>query len=195
MTATGPRPWPRAPSRLLPWPSAGAARPLPAGSRVRPWALVCLLGWTFLGAAPAASAGIDLRPGEPLRVRKIRPVDCRLVRGFTHSPVDGRVDTRYPTGTVGEWQGLHGTPAVNYRQFNGNDGLHVTLAEAGFDAIQTRGRWRGRVYAGPARTCTRPKAPRCARCGPGRERSTGGSSRGWRPAASPSSRSRGRTGP
>ncbi len=120
----------------------------PAGSRGRPWALICLLGWTSLGAAPAASAGIDLYPREPLRVHKIQPVDCRLVRGFTHAPVDGRVDTRYPTGTVGEWQGLHGTPAVNYRLFNGNDGLHVTLAEAGFDAIQIRGLWRGGVYAG-----------------------------------------------
>ena len=37
---------------------------------------------------------------------------------------------------------------MNYRLFNGNDGLHLTLAKAGFDAIQTRGRWRGRVYAG-----------------------------------------------
>ena len=147
-TAAGPRPWPRALNRLLSWTSAGAARPLTAGSRVRPWALICLLGGTLAGAGPAAAGGIDLRPGEPLLVRKILPVDCRLVRGFTHSPVDGRVDTRYANGTVGEWQGLHGTPAVNYRLFNGNDGLHVTLAEAGFDAIQIRGRWRGRVYAG-----------------------------------------------
>ena len=129
--------------------SKASPRPGPAaGSRLRPWALICLLSWTSAGAAPAASAGIDLFPGEPLRVRKILPVDCRLVRGFTHAPVDGRVDTRYANGAVGEWQGLHGTPAVNYRLFNGNDGLHLTLAEAGFDAIQTRGRWRGRVYAG-----------------------------------------------
>ncbi|MCY3792007.1 MAG: hypothetical protein OXH63_24790, partial [Gemmatimonadetes bacterium] len=81
-------------------------------------ALICLLSWTSAGTAPAASAGIDLFPGEPLRVRKILPVDCRLVRGFTHAPVDGRVDTRYANGAVGEWQGLHGTPAVNYRLFN-----------------------------------------------------------------------------
>ena len=71
-------------------------------------ALICLLSWTSAGAAPAASAGIDLFPGEPLRVRKILPVDCRLVRGFTHAPVDGRVDTRYANGAVGEWQGCTG---------------------------------------------------------------------------------------
>ena len=146
--AAEPRLGPPALNRLLRWTSAGAARPRSTCSRARPWALICLLGWTSAGAGPAVAGGIDLYPGEPLKVRKILPVDCRLVRGFTHAPVDGRVDTRYPTGTVGEWQGLHGTPAVNYRLFNGNDGLHVSLAEAGFDAIQTRGRWRGRVYAG-----------------------------------------------
>ena len=154
-------------SCLPSWALAGAAWPGPA-ARPRPWlcaltwlwcalagagrvlrgALTCLLSWTFAGGAAADAGGIDLHPGQPLQVRKILPVDCRLVRGFTHAPVDGRVDTRYPTGAVGEWQGLHGTPAVNYRLFNGNDGLHVTLADAGFDAIQIRGRWRGRVYAG-----------------------------------------------
>ncbi len=151
--------------------------------------------WCALaGAAPEASDGIDLQPGQPLRVRKILPVDCRLVRGFTHAPVDGRVDTRYPTGTVGEWQGLHGTPAVNYRLFNGNDGLHVTLAEAGFDAIQIRGRWRGRVYAGREGLHPPDEPPLCEVLPLRTAGSTSGSRGGLRLAACPSSRSRARTG-
>ena len=131
MLSTGPRPWSRALKRQHYRTLAGAARPgLTAGFRVRPWALICLLSWTsggggptaatllrpaaliwlwctLAGAGPAAAGGIDLRPGEPLRVRKIRPVDCRLVRGFTHSPVDGRVDTRYANGA--QWASGRGS--------------------------------------------------------------------------------------
>jgi len=98
----------------------------------------------------AEGAGTDavvLKEGRRLLVRKILPRDCRLVRGFTHAPVDGREDTRHATGGVSEWSGVYGTPAVNYRIFNGNNGLHLTLAEHSFDALQIRGEWQGRLYA------------------------------------------------
>ena len=35
---------------------------------------------------------------------------------------------------------------MNYRVFNGNNGLHLTLPSGGLDALQVRGRWRGKVY-------------------------------------------------
>jgi len=111
--------------------------------------LTVLFGCTTLvrGVGSTAPTGaVQLRPDTPVVVKKIMPADCRLVRGFTHAPVDGRIDTRYPTGSVGEWQGANGIPAVNYRVFNGNNGLHITLAEDTFDALQIRGGWQGKIY-------------------------------------------------
>nr|HRU07545.1 hypothetical protein [Candidatus Brocadiia bacterium] len=90
---------------------------------------------------------IPLHPGQPLTVKKIMPTDCRLVRGFTHAPFDGRADTRHAKGGVGEWLCVYGLPAVNYRLFNGNNGLHVTLPQEPFNAILVRGEWTGRLYA------------------------------------------------
>ncbi|HAY78435.1 MAG TPA: hypothetical protein DCY79_01365 [Planctomycetaceae bacterium] len=108
-----------------------------------------IAGLFFL--TPHASAEADVsavawRPDQPLIIRSVLPIDCRLVRGFTHGPVDGREDTRYSNGVVGEWAGLTGIPAVNYRVFNGNNGLHLTLPDGGFDVLQVRGDWRGKVY-------------------------------------------------
>lgn len=89
---------------------------------------------------------IELSADRSLIIRSVLPTDCRVVRGSTHGPVDGREDTRYSNGVVGEWTGLTGSPAVNYRVFNGNNGLHLTLPDRGFDVLQVRGDWRGKVY-------------------------------------------------
>ena len=97
--------------------------------------------------AQVPEAAIPLKPGTPTLVRKVAPLDSRLVRGIAHAPVDGRTDTRHAKGGVGEWCGLGGLPAVNYRLFNGNNGLHVALPEGGFDSFLARGGWRGKVYA------------------------------------------------
>ena len=91
---------------------------------------------------------IPLQPDTPLRVRKILPLDCRLVRKITHAPIDGRTDTRYASGPVSEWIGLYGEPTSNYRLYNGNNGLHISLAEEGFNALQIHGGWHGQMYAG-----------------------------------------------
>lgn len=97
---------------------------------------------------PADSDGaISLKPDVPARVAKILPTDCRLVRGFTHAPVDGRTDTRAGEGTLAEWSGIHGVPAVTYDEVYGNNGLHITLPEGGCDAMLIRGGWQGRAYA------------------------------------------------
>ena len=104
---------------------------------------------TYLHAFPAPRdipRGIPVEPGTPVQVTKVLPEDCRLVRGFTHAPVDGRIDTRHAEGGIAEWVGSNGVPAVNYREFNGNNGLHITLPPGGFDALQVRGSWQGQVY-------------------------------------------------
>lgn len=98
------------------------------------------------GSAYGNSDAIELSPDRPMIVRSVLPTDCRVVRGFTHGPIDGREDTRYSNGVVGEWTGLTGSPAVNYRVFNGNNGLHLKLADGGFNVLQARGDWRGKVY-------------------------------------------------
>jgi len=99
------------------------------------------------GHVAFADNPVELEEGQQLLIRQILPTDCRVVRGLTHSPIDGREDTRYNNHAIGEWSSSGGgTPAVNYRRFNGNNGLHVTLPEGGFDAMQVRGDWRGRVY-------------------------------------------------
>lgn len=100
-----------------------------------------------IAGPPDPLAGpLQLQPGEPLVIRKIMPTDVRLVRGLVHAPLDGRTDTRHAKGGVSEWMGLYGTPAVNYRFFNGNNGLHVHLPEP-IDAFQIWGGWHGRAYA------------------------------------------------
>lgn len=110
--------------------------------------LVAPLVAAFLATDTLAdnAAAILLQPDQPLIVRSVLPIDCRVARGFTHGPVDGREDTRYSNGVVGEWTGLTGSPAVNYRVFNGNNGLHLTLPSGGFDTLQVRADWRGQVY-------------------------------------------------
>lgn len=121
----------------------------------------CLCFLTVELLADDGAGVIELLPDRPLLVRKIPVTDSRVVRGFTHAPVDGREDTRYSTGVVSEWNGIGGTPAVNYRRFNGNNGLHVTLAEAGVDAIQIRGNWRGKVYVNHRGLSPPDGAPLC----------------------------------
>ena len=104
---------------------------------------------TYLHAFPAPGdipRGIPIETGTPVQVTKVFPEDCRLVRGFTHAPVDGRIDTRHAAGGIAEWVDINGVPAVKYREFHAGNGLHVTLPAGGFDALQVRGDWLGRVY-------------------------------------------------
>ena len=114
--------------------------------------LVSILGLTpglpCSAEPPAgASASIMLKPDVHAHVTKVIPLDSRLVREFVHGPVDGRTDTRTSTGVVSEWSGYHGVPAVQYRAFNGNNGLHITLPEGGIDALFIRGTWEGNLFA------------------------------------------------
>lgn len=109
---------------------------------------------------PATRDGaIPLQADTPIRVTKVLPTDCRLVRAFTHAPIDGRTDTRNSEGGVSEWRGIHGLPAVNYREYNDNDGLHVTLPEGGFDTMILRGQWTGDMHGDGDVLCNIPVHP------------------------------------
>lgn len=95
----------------------------------------------------ARDGAIAIKPGEPVLVEKVIPLDSRLVRGFAHAPFDGRTDTRNSDDGINEWNGSSGVQGVNYIEFNENNGLHVALPDGGFDAIIARGGWLGKVYA------------------------------------------------
>jgi len=90
---------------------------------------------------------ISLTPQTPISVKKILPIDARLVRGFAHAPVDGRTDTRHAQGGIGELTRRSGVPAISYGDFNDNQGFHLILSDPKFNAVQIRGGWRGCVYA------------------------------------------------
>lgn len=88
---------------------------------------------------------IPLHPGQPLRVEKVRVQDCRLVRGFLHWPVDGRLDSRHYGGTIIEYPDSS-SDGVHY-EYNGGDGYHIRLADRnGFDAVLVRGGYVGKLY-------------------------------------------------
>jgi len=88
---------------------------------------------------------IPLQPGRPLRVEKLIVRDCRVVRGFLHAPVDGRLDTRHYAGGVKEYPDFGGD-GVHY-EYNKGDGIHVWLADRdGFDAVLVRGGYLGKLF-------------------------------------------------
>lgn len=89
-------------------------------------------------AFEAEGPAIELRPGQPLVVKKLLVADCRAVRGFVAAPVDGRLDSYDWNMSVWEY-GMPGAGAgVGYRYRN-NDGLHINLADSeGVDAVIIR---------------------------------------------------------
>lgn len=94
----------------------------------------------------ALEVGVKLDARVPMLVEKIVPTDVKLVRAFMHHPVDGRVDTRYASGEISECGGSS-VATISYGAYNRTDGLHVTLCEGSFDALQIRGGWTGYLYA------------------------------------------------
>jgi len=91
----------------------------------------------------------------PTVLRKLAVADCRVLKGFLGVPVDGTARSRGWDGGVWEY-GRRGAGAGVWYDYRANDGLHVTLAEAGgFDAIQILGGARVRVH----RDCPRYDDP------------------------------------
>jgi len=104
-------------------------------------------------AVPMPSLGesnrpISFAPGEggSVVVEKVPVEDCRVVRGFLGTPVDGSVRSWDYRGQVREYPDT-ASDGVVY-SYNNNDGLHITLGdEDGFDVVVLRGGARTRMYA------------------------------------------------
>ena len=89
---------------------------------------------------------IPLQSGHPTTVRKVSPIDCRLVRGFIYQPIDGTTESPGYTDLVAEYRG-HPISGVGYATLNGANGVHVRLEDAaGVDAVLVRGGFVGKMY-------------------------------------------------
>jgi len=96
---------------------------------------------------------IELREtdAEPTIVEKLLVEDCRALRGFIASPVDGRLDS--PRWDAGVWEyNQRGAGAGVGYDYNNSDGLHITLADDnGIDALLVRGGAKAVLYGDGAR--------------------------------------------
>ena len=107
---------------------------------------------------------IELREtdAEPTIVEKLPVEDCRALRGFIVSPVDGRLDS--PRWDAGVWEyNQPGAGAGVGYDYHNNDGLHITLADDdGVDALLVRGGARAILYGDGARYDSPADAPQIA---------------------------------
>lgn len=95
---------------------------------------------------PAIPVAADA--AEPMVVTKIPVRDCRAVRGFIVSPVDGKTDSFNWDGRLWEYNMRGAGAGVGY-SYRDNDGLHLTLADKrGVHAVLIRGGAQGKLYAG-----------------------------------------------
>lgn len=87
----------------------------------------------------------------PYSIEKIQVTDCRAVRGFLGTPVDGSIQSWGYRGAIVEYpdtgkEGYDAGAGVDY-SFNDNDGLHIGLCDGiGFDAVILRGGAHTRLY-------------------------------------------------
>jgi len=100
-----------------------------------------------LGAQGAAQTGLQLAGDgkEWTSIKKVLVTDCRAVRGFLGTPVDGTVKSWDYRGVPREYPHT-ASDGVAY-SFNRNAGLHFTLADdAGFDPVVLRGGAKAKLY-------------------------------------------------
>ncbi|MDP7398570.1 MAG: sugar-binding protein [Lentisphaeria bacterium] len=82
---------------------------------------------------------LTMNAKEAVVVKKLQVADCRMVRGFIGSPIDGSVMSQRYTGTIWEYGYPGGGSGVHYRYRNG-DGLHLTfVGNPSFNAVMLRG--------------------------------------------------------
>lgn len=95
----------------------------------------------------ASGPALSVSPGdEPLRVTKLRPADCRSVRGFIVNPIDGSLHSGRWDGGNWEYNQPSAGSGVGYA-WNRNDGLHLTLADReGFNAVVVRGGIKAKLF-------------------------------------------------
>lgn len=98
---------------------------------------------------------VEAGAGEPTVIRKLLVADCRALRGFVGTPVDGTTRSGDWSGGAWEYNQRGAGAGVGYA-YRANDGLHVGLADdAGFHAVLIRGGARVRMY----RDCPRYDDP------------------------------------
>lgn len=96
----------------------------------------------------ASPLGIPLEPDGVgfVVVKKLPVVDCRVVRGFLGTPVDGTVKSWDYRGRTQEYPKT-ASDGVVY-SYKNNDGLHITLGDdEGFDIVMLRGGARTKMYS------------------------------------------------
>ena len=110
--------------------------------------IVFVFVWSIssLSSAQESRSGILLGPDEVESVvKKLLVSDCRAVRGFLGTPVDGSISSWDYRGRIQEYPNA-ASDGVVY-SFNNNDGLHITLGDDdGFDAVVLRGGARTKMY-------------------------------------------------
>jgi hypothetical protein len=130
---------------LLAAAAAAAERPLremgllpePAGT---------LMGWESGGEM------IQLPPAGELLVQKVRPADCRVVMGFSHAPIDGRVDSWGYNGVVNEYNDSQGYAVAQWNnpplyELVPDPMVRIKLADkGGFNYLVVRGGFIGAIY-------------------------------------------------
>lgn len=92
--------------------------------------------------------GVPLKPNEAkfVVVKKVPVVDCRVVRGFLGTVVDGSIYSWDYRGRTREYPNT-ASDGVVY-SYKNNDGLHITLGDdKGFDMVMLRGGAETRMYA------------------------------------------------
>lgn len=105
--------------------------------------------------------------GRPTVITKILTTDCRALRGFIGTPVDGTRHSRGWNAQRWEYNQAGAGAGVGY-EYNGNDGLHITLApHDGIDAVLIRGGARCKLYTDCERY-DRPATGKLAHTFPGR---------------------------
>jgi len=106
-------------------------------------------------AEPGPAIPVEADAREPLGVTKLSVADCRALKGFIGTPVDGSTESWDWSGKSWEYNQRGAGAGVGYA-YRGNDGLHITLAhKGGFNAILIRGGARVKFY----RDCTRYDDP------------------------------------
>jgi hypothetical protein len=93
----------------------------------------------------------SLPPSGELVVKKLRVADCRLVKGFCHSPVDGRPDSWGYNGVVNEYDDSQGGEGHHWQNLGyeciKEPAIHVTLADGdGFNHLMLRGGFVGSLW-------------------------------------------------
>ncbi|MFC1717516.1 hypothetical protein ACFL6S_27900 [Candidatus Poribacteria bacterium] len=107
--------------------------------------LVILCLTIMVLAAEGSDLPLQADKSDFVVVKKLPAADCRAVRGFLGTPVDGSIYSWDYRGSVREYPKT-ASDGVVY-SYNNNDGLHITLSDdGGFDFVVLRGDARASMY-------------------------------------------------